>query len=143
MQSGLTSPSYTLYYSTTCYCYLSYSFQLILTNNAFKGVDGSPNGKQSPTPMDTHTLEVLQEFKGCWGIGNREEGYWASGNLTHTTQALFHIASICLALLKQEFMEDLKSKYNITFKEPSNSDPMYLAQAKSLILNQAGDQDLN
>lgn len=50
---------------------------------------------------------------------------------------------ICLALLKQEFMEDLKSKYNITFKEPSNSDPMYLAQAKSLILNQAGDQDLN
>ncbi|CAH0664074.1 unnamed protein product [Spodoptera exigua] len=50
---------------------------------------------------------------------------------------------ICLALLKQEFMEDLKSKYNVTFKEPSNSDPMYLAQAKSLLLNQAGEQDLN
>lgn len=48
---------------------------------------------------------------------------------------------ICLALLKQEFMSDLKMKYNITFDEPSKQDSMYLGQAKSFILNQAKDTD--
>ncbi|XP_072945492.1 xylosyl- and glucuronyltransferase LARGE2s-like isoform X2 [Epargyreus clarus] len=43
---------------------------------------------------------------------------------------------ICLALLKQEFMEDLNRKYNVTLDEPSKPDSLYLGQAKSLLLNQ-------
>ncbi|XP_068623154.1 xylosyl- and glucuronyltransferase LARGE2s-like [Battus philenor] len=43
---------------------------------------------------------------------------------------------ICLALLKQEFMDDLKRKYNVTFEEPSKQESIYLGQAKSLLLNQ-------
>ncbi|CAH2055874.1 unnamed protein product, partial [Iphiclides podalirius] len=43
---------------------------------------------------------------------------------------------ICLALLKQEFMEDLKRKYNVTLDEPSKQESIYLGQAKSLLLNQ-------
>ncbi|CAH0591403.1 unnamed protein product [Chrysodeixis includens] len=50
---------------------------------------------------------------------------------------------ICLALLKQEFMDDLKRKYNVTFDDSSKSDPLYLGQAKSLILNQAKDIEVN
>ncbi|XP_047027691.1 xylosyl- and glucuronyltransferase LARGE2s-like [Helicoverpa zea] len=50
---------------------------------------------------------------------------------------------ICLALLKQEFMEDLKRKYNVTFEEPSKPDQVYLAQAKSMIYNQVPDQEVN
>ncbi|XP_026736939.1 LARGE xylosyl- and glucuronyltransferase 2-like [Trichoplusia ni] len=50
---------------------------------------------------------------------------------------------ICLALLKQEFMDDLKRKYNVTFDDSSKTDPLYLGQAKSLILNQAKDNDVN
>ncbi|KAM3966037.1 xylosyl- and glucuronyltransferase LARGE1 [Aphomia sociella] len=42
---------------------------------------------------------------------------------------------ICLALLKQEFMDDLKRKYNVTFDVPSKPDSLYLGQAKSLLLN--------
>ncbi|XP_028172854.1 LARGE xylosyl- and glucuronyltransferase 2-like [Ostrinia furnacalis] len=48
---------------------------------------------------------------------------------------------ICLALLKQEFMDDLKRKYNVTFEEPSKQDSLYLGQAKSLLLNQVRDLD--
>ncbi|XP_026751626.1 xylosyl- and glucuronyltransferase LARGE2s-like [Galleria mellonella] len=48
---------------------------------------------------------------------------------------------ICLALLKQEFMDDLKRKYNVTFDEPSKPDSLYLGQAKSLLLNMAKDGD--
>uniref|UniRef100_A0A2H1WPW5 SFRICE_016821 n=1 Tax=Spodoptera frugiperda TaxID=7108 RepID=A0A2H1WPW5_SPOFR len=29
---------------------------------------------------------LLEEFKGCWGIGDWEGGNWASGNLTHITK---------------------------------------------------------
>lgn len=50
---------------------------------------------------------------------------------------------ICLALLKQEFMDDLKRKYNVTFEEPSKPDGIYLGQAKSLLLNQAKDIEVN
>ncbi|XP_059046697.1 xylosyl- and glucuronyltransferase LARGE2s-like [Achroia grisella] len=48
---------------------------------------------------------------------------------------------ICLALLKQEFMDDLKRKYNITFDEPPKPDSLYLGQAKSLLLNMAKNND--
>ncbi|CAB3225466.1 unnamed protein product [Arctia plantaginis] len=50
---------------------------------------------------------------------------------------------ICLALLKQEFMDDLKRKYNVTFDDSPKSDGIYLGQAKSLILNQANDNEVN
>ncbi|CAH0397182.1 unnamed protein product [Chilo suppressalis] len=46
---------------------------------------------------------------------------------------------VCLALLKQEFMDDLKRKYNVTFDEQSKQDSVFLGQAKSLILDQAKD----
>lgn len=44
---------------------------------------------------------------------------------------------VCLALLKQEFMDDLSRKYNMTLGGPSKLDSVYLGQAKSLLLNQA------
>ncbi|XP_073954338.1 xylosyl- and glucuronyltransferase LARGE1-like isoform X1 [Choristoneura fumiferana] len=44
---------------------------------------------------------------------------------------------LCLALLKNEFMEDLRRKYNITLDDKPDS--LYLGQAKSLLLNQAKD----
>ncbi|XP_013171453.1 PREDICTED: glycosyltransferase-like protein LARGE2 isoform X2 [Papilio xuthus] len=43
---------------------------------------------------------------------------------------------VCLAILKQEFMDDLKRKYNVTFEEPSKQESIYLGQAKSLLHNQ-------
>ncbi|KAG6459736.1 hypothetical protein O3G_MSEX011570 [Manduca sexta] len=49
---------------------------------------------------------------------------------------------ICLALLKQEFMEDLKKKYNVSLDEPSKPESIYLGQAKSLLLNQAKDTNV-
>uniref|UniRef100_A0A2H1WQD1 SFRICE_028128 n=1 Tax=Spodoptera frugiperda TaxID=7108 RepID=A0A2H1WQD1_SPOFR len=39
-------------------------------------------------------LETLAALQGCWGIGDWEDwdrGNWISGNLIHTTQALFHV----------------------------------------------------
>ncbi|GBP77885.1 LARGE xylosyl- and glucuronyltransferase 2 [Eumeta japonica] len=40
---------------------------------------------------------------------------------------------ICLALLKQEFMDDLKRKYNVTFEETAKAESPYLGQAKHLL----------
>ncbi|CAH1640277.1 unnamed protein product [Spodoptera littoralis] len=48
-----------------------------------KRADGSPDGKQSMSPIDTWNIS------GVTKIGER--GYWASGNLTHTTK---HSASV-------------------------------------------------
>ncbi|KAL4706703.1 hypothetical protein ACJJTC_014458 [Scirpophaga incertulas] len=50
---------------------------------------------------------------------------------------------ICLALLKQEFMDDLRRKYNVTFEEQISKDSVYLGQAKSLILNQNQVRDFD
>ncbi|KAF9810507.1 hypothetical protein SFRURICE_000534 [Spodoptera frugiperda] len=39
----------------------------------------------------------MTALKGCWEIEDledREGGNWASGNLTHTTQPLFHVNSV-------------------------------------------------
>ncbi|CAK1542703.1 unnamed protein product [Leptosia nina] len=44
---------------------------------------------------------------------------------------------ICLALLKQEFLEDLRKRYNVTFDTAKDSP--YMGQAKSLLLQQKND----
>ncbi|XP_053616266.1 xylosyl- and glucuronyltransferase LARGE1-like isoform X2 [Plodia interpunctella] len=47
---------------------------------------------------------------------------------------------ICLAILKQEFLEDLEKKYNVTLKE-EKPDTLYSGKAKSILLNKHGEQN--
>lgn len=46
---------------------------------------------------------------------------------------------ICLALLKQEFIDDLKKRYNVSLDETSQQDAEFLQQARQIFLDQAKD----
>uniref|UniRef100_A0A2H1VRA4 SFRICE_020275 n=1 Tax=Spodoptera frugiperda TaxID=7108 RepID=A0A2H1VRA4_SPOFR len=51
--------------------------------------DDLPNILASKRADEVENLKAVRES----GIGNR--GYWAFGNLTHKTQALFHVGYLC------------------------------------------------